>query len=62
MAFGVEGEEAGKDFVAEVGRPEQTILIGMVVLVALIEENRLRAVGEIVPAIPQETLSPSERG
>ena len=28
VAFGVEGEEAGEDFVAEVGGPEQAALVG----------------------------------
>ena len=51
VAFGVEGEEAGEDFVAEVGGPEQAALIGVVVLVGLVEEDRRGARGEVVPAI-----------
>ena len=51
VAFGVEGEEAGEDFVAEVGGPEQAALVGVVVLVGLVEEDRLGACGEVVPAV-----------
>src|SRR5258708_5218934 len=40
VALGIEGEEAGEDFVAEVGGPEQAALIGVVVLVGLVEEDR----------------------
>ena len=51
VAFGVEGEEAGEDFVAEVGGPEQAALVGVVVLVGLVEEDRRGARGKVAPAI-----------
>lgn len=51
VALGVEREEAGEDLVAEVGGPEQAALISVVVLVALVEEDGLRARGEVVPAV-----------
>jgi hypothetical protein len=39
VALGIEGEEAREDLVAEVGRPEEAALIGMVILVGLVEED-----------------------
>jgi hypothetical protein len=51
VAGGVEGEEAGEDFLAEIGGPEQATLVGLVVLALLVEEARLGALREIMPAI-----------
>jgi hypothetical protein len=39
---------AGEHLVAEVGEPEQTVLIGVVILASLVEEDRCGASGEIV--------------
>ena len=54
VAFGVEGEKASQDFVAEGGGPEQPALVGVIVLVGLVEEDRLGALGQIVPAVGTE--------
>src|SRR5579864_4999440 len=51
VPFGVEGEQAGKDFVAEVRGPEQAALISVVVLIGRVEEDGLGARRKIVPAI-----------
>jgi hypothetical protein len=40
MAFSVEREETGEDFIAKLGRPEQAALVGVVALVSLVEEGR----------------------
>ena len=61
-AFGVEGEEAGEDFVAEGGGPEEAALIGVVVLVGLVEEDGLGAFGEVVPAAELASLPTRRRG
>src|SRR5271166_5581583 len=54
VAFSIEGEEAGEDFVAEVGGPEQAALVSVVVLVGLVEEDRLGARSEVAPAVSFE--------
>jgi hypothetical protein len=36
--LGVEGEETGEDFITYVGRPEQAVLIGVIVVILLIQE------------------------
>jgi hypothetical protein len=51
MAFGIEREETGEDFVAEVGGPEQAALVSVIVLVGFVQEDRRCAHGEDVPAI-----------
>jgi len=54
VALGVQRKEAGEDFVAEVGGPEQAALIGVVVLVGLVEEDRIGALRQVVPAVGAE--------
>ncbi len=54
VALGVEGEKAGEDFIAKVGRPEQAALVGVVVLVRFVEEDWLGARGEVMPAVSFE--------
>ena len=54
VALGVQRKQAGEDLIAELGRPEQAALVGVVVLVGLVEEDRGGAHGEFAPAISFE--------
>src|SRR5262245_12583467 len=54
VALDVELQEARQDFVAEVRWPEQAALVGVVVLVRLVEEDRLGSAAKVVPAISFE--------
>jgi hypothetical protein len=53
VPLGVQREQAGQNFVAEGGGPEEAALLSVVVLIGLIEEDRLGLAREVVPVVRQ---------